>query len=206
MLKRISLMALAALVLAVTLAACGSSSDDSSADDDQITDAITLAATSGDPAACTKVQTAKFTQQTSGEPGISAEDAVKACEKGAADTPADTIDVSDIEVDGDTATAKGAVTGSFFDGQTLNFNLVKDGDQWKLDEIPGFDDFDRDAFTTAFDEELNSGDGATPEQISCIDTNLAKLSDEQVEAFFLGQPGAPSDQELFGSCFGGQTG
>jgi hypothetical protein len=205
MLKRISLTAIGGLVLAVMLAACGSSSDDNSADEDQITDAITLAATSGDPAACTKVQTAKFTQQTSGEPGGSAADAVKSCEKDAADAPGDTIDVTDIEVDGDTATAKGAITGSFFDGQTLNINLVKDGDQWKLDEIPGFDTFDRDAFTAAFDKELTSGDEpATPEQASCVDASLAKLSDEQVEAFFLGLPGAPNGDEIFGPCFQGQ--
>jgi hypothetical protein len=133
----------AASMAAFTLAACGG--DDNSEDEDQITETIELAATSGDPKVCTEAQTVNFIQQTSGEPGDSPEQAVRQCEQDAANTPAEEVDVTDIEIDGDSATAKAEVTGSFFDGQTLDLGLVKDGDQWKLDEFRGLADFDRDA-------------------------------------------------------------
>ena len=51
--------------------------------------------------------------------------------------------MTNIDVDGDTATAKAAFTGSIFDGQSLDLALVKEGDQWKLDEFKGFSNFDR---------------------------------------------------------------
>src|SRR5689334_5424085 len=97
-----------ALLLAMGVAACGSSSSDNSADEDQITQAITASATSGDPSACTKYQTIHFTEQTSGGQGQAA---IQSCEKGAQNTAADKIDVSDVEVNGDHATAVGKATG-----------------------------------------------------------------------------------------------
>ena len=136
------LLAAAVVALPLGLVACGGDNG-SSEDEDQITAAIERAATSGDPAACTEVQTAKFTQQTSGEPSQSAAAAVKSCQRDASDTAADKVEVTDIEVDGDSATAKAEATGSVFDGQTLDIALVKEGDQWKLDEFKGFEDFDR---------------------------------------------------------------
>src|SRR5688500_8759981 len=143
---------MAALTSVLVLAACGSddSSDDSSEDEDQITEAIEFSATSGDPAACTEAQTANFTQQTSGGPGQSAEEAVASCKKQAADTPADEVEVSNIEIDGDSATADAAVTGNLFDGQTLDLALVKEGDAWKLDRFAGFAEFDREALERSF--------------------------------------------------------
>jgi hypothetical protein len=153
----------AALALATAaFSACGSS-DDNSADNDQITAAIDRAATSGDPAACTEVQTQKFLEQTNG-----GQDALKSCEKDAANTVADEVDVTNIEVDGDTATADAAVTGSVFDGQTLQIALIKDGDQWKLDEFTGFADFNREAFAKAFVAEI-AKDPKTPAQVvTCL--------------------------------------
>src|SRR5262245_64790634 len=102
--------------LSLALAACGSNTD-SGADENQITAVITRAATSGDPAVCTQDQTLKFTEQSSGGP--KGEAAIKSCEKDAENTAAQSIDVTDVSVDGNTATATAKATGNIFDGQTL---------------------------------------------------------------------------------------
>lgn len=192
--------AIAAAVLAVfALAACGGDDGGSSEDEDQITAAIERAATSGDPKACTEVETPNFVQQTSGEPGQSPAEAIKSCEQDAAETPADKVDVSDIEVDGDTATAKAAVTGSFFDGQTLELGLVKEGSQWKLDDFKGFADFDRDAMISGIENSLSREEGASQQAVSCVSQQLEAQSDEDLEAVFLGNDPQAEDR-IFEPC------
>ncbi len=48
-----------------------------------------------------------------------------------------------VEVDGSNATAEAALSGGNLDGQDLEVALVKDGDQWKLDEVADFTKFDQ---------------------------------------------------------------
>jgi hypothetical protein len=193
---------IAALSSVFVFAACGD--DGGSEDEDQITEAIEFAATSGDPAACTEAQTAKFNQQTSGDPGDTPEQATQSCEANAGDTPAEEADVSAIEVDGEAATAEAALTGSTFNGQTLDIALVKEGDDWKLDEITGFAEFDREAFNTAFREELASDGETPPEAVDCVIGNFDELSDEDVQAFFLGEISEEQAGQIFGPCFPGE--
>jgi hypothetical protein len=179
----------------VALAACGSSGN--SDDENQITDAITKAATSGDPAACTEVQTQRFTEQTSGGGG----DAVKSCEKDAADSASDSVEVSNIKVDGNTATAEAKLTGGFVDGQTVNVSLVKDGDQWKLDQLTGFADFNRDAFIKSALAEVTKDPSATAQVLACLKVQFDKASDESLEQILLSPNGGG---DIFGPCFQGQ--
>lgn len=193
------LVALAALPLA--LAACGGGGGASSEDQDQITKTIEFAAVSGDPKACTEAQTLKFTEQTTGANGQAA---IAQCEQDAKDTPADSVETTDIEVDGDTATANAVFTGGFFGGQTIEVALTKDGDTWKLDEAKGFVDFDRDKFIAGFKTEIeNSPGGVPPGTADCVATQLDKLSDDQIEDLFLNSNGALEDQ-VFNTCFKGE--
>jgi hypothetical protein len=196
--SRIAVFA-AVAVLPLTFAACGGDDDLSSDDQDQITEAIELAAVSGDPKACTEAQTQKFTEQTSGATG---EEAVRRCQDNAEDTPADSVEVSNIDGDGDSATADAAFAGSFFDGQTIEVALVKEGDQWKLDEAVGFKDFDSDAFIASFRQAISGEGGAPAGAVDCVAKNLEALSDEEIEDLFLN-----SDRELenqvFNPCFEG---
>jgi hypothetical protein len=189
--------ALAVLVVAsLSLAACGGSDDSGSSDDQaQIKQAIDAAATSGDPTACTKYQTLKFTEQTSGGQGQAA---VQSCEKDAKNTAADSIDVSDIEVDGDSATATGHATGSIFDGQTIEVALVKENGQWKLDEFKGFQDFNKDAMIAAFTKQLGA-EGNPPQAIDCLKQQFQAASDEQIENTFIGN-NPQAENQLFGPC------
>jgi hypothetical protein len=196
-------MLLAAMVVAVLaafgMAACGDDNGGSSEDEDQITAAIERAATSGDPAACTEVETPRFVQETSGEPGDSPAAAIKSCEQDASETPADQVDVTDIEVEDDTATAQAAVTGSFFDGQTLDLALVKEGDQWKLDQFKGFVDFSRDAMADAIGAALTKEEGANQQAVDCVDQQIHNLPEDQVEAAFAGNDPQAEDR-IFEPC------
>jgi hypothetical protein len=186
-------------VLPLLLGACGDSGL-SSDDEDQITQAIELAATSGDPKACTEAQTQAFTEQVTGKSG---EGAVKQCERDAKDTPADSVEVANIDGDEDSATADAAVIGSFFDGQTLQLALVKDGDQWKLDEAVGFKDFDRDAFTASLKKSFAEEGEAPAGAVRCVTKNLEKLSDQEIEDLFLNS-NSDLEKQVFNPCFKGE--
>jgi len=183
----------AAGLSALGVAACGSSNNNS-ADEDQITTAINAAAVSGDPSACTKYQTQRFVEQTSSGTG---EAAVRSCEKDASDSVANKVDVTDISVDGDNATAKAEVTGSIFDGQTLDIGLVKENGTWKLDQFKGFENFDKASFVAAFPQEIVKGGGATAQGISCLKTQIEAASAQEIENSFVN-----NDQGFFNKVFG----
>jgi hypothetical protein len=198
--NRIRSAALAALVAApFALAACGGGDDLSSDDQDQITEAIRFAAVSGDPKACTEAQTQDFTEQTSGGTG---EAAVKTCEKDAGDTPADSVEVTNIDGDGDSATADATFSGKAFDGQTIEVALVKEDDSWKLDEALGFKDLDRDTLIAGLRSGIESEGGAPPAAVDCVVKNLKGLSDQQIEDLFLSSDTQLQNQ-VFSSCFQG---
>jgi len=182
------------VLAALALVACGSSGN--SDDENQITKSIEFAATSGDPSACTQYQTVKFDEQTSSGTGQAA---VQSCQKDAAQTAADKVEVTDIAVDGDTATAKAKATGSIFDGQTLEIALVKDGDQWKLDEFKGFDGFNKDAMIAAFQKQIAQEPGSTPQAVQCIVQQFQAASVQDIEATFTSNDPQAEDK-LFGPC------
>jgi hypothetical protein len=196
---RFALLA-AVAALPLILAACGGGNDLSSDDQDQITKTINFAVLSGDPKACTEAQTEKFTEQTTGKTGAAA---VKQCVKDAKDTPANSVDVSNFAGDSDSATADIAFTGKIFDGQTIEVDLVKDGDQWKLDEAVQFKNFDRDALIAGFRKIFASESGVPPGALECVSKNLDKLSDQQIESIFLSS-NKQLENQVFGPCFQGQ--
>jgi len=112
--------------------------------------------------------------------------------------------VTDIEVDGDTATANAVFTGGFFGGQTIAVALTKDGDTWKLDEAKNFVNFDRAKFIAGFKTEIeNSPGGVPPGTADCVATQLDNLSDSQIEDLFLNSNGALENQ-VFNTCFKGE--
>jgi len=178
-----------------TLAACGG--DDNNEDEDQITEAIEASATSGEPSTCTEVQTQRFNETTEGETGRAA---LESCRESAGEDPADSVEVSNIEVEGDTATAEARVTGSFIDGSTVEIGLVREGEQWKLDELTGFVEFDREGFETAFEEEVRSDEEIPPEAADCIIERFQDFSDEEAQEFLL-RPDESGGEEVFTPCF-----
>jgi hypothetical protein len=189
-------LAAALIVAAGVLSACGSSGSNS-ADQDDITAAITKAATSGDPAACTELQTANFNAQTSSGSGNA--DPTTACQNDAAGNKATSVDVTNVKVDGSTATADVAITGNDFDGQTLEIALIKDGTQWKLDKVDSFTNFDRAKFTAAFEGQITGDPSLSPADLACIKQQLEAATDAQLEALILDPNGVSA---VFQPCGG----
>jgi hypothetical protein len=201
-----ALGAMAVVVLtSLGLAACGGGGDDSStsvssADQDGITKAIQALAVANDPSACTQYATQKFIDQTNGP--ASGQAAVKACEKDASSGQgaiADSVEVTDVQVDGTTATASAKATGSVFNGQTIKVSLVKDGGTWKLDVFNGFADFDKEALITAFKGQLQS-EGASAQALDCVSQGLEKQDDAALEKSFTDSSDNTLDQQVFAPC------
>jgi hypothetical protein len=190
------------IAAAMLLAACGGDGDDGGSDDEaQVTEAIETSVKSTDPADCTTLQTQKFTEQVQFQTG---EAAVKSCEEEATDTSddPDSVEVSNVSIDGEAATADVAFTGSAFDGSTVSLALVKEGDQWKLDEITDIPTLDLEGFRAAFIEQLEA-DGETPQQVKdCITESFASITEEQVRSALIS--GDPSQLTgLFAECVPG---
>jgi hypothetical protein len=177
------LLPLALLALVFGLAACGG---DSESDEDKVVDVIETSVTSTDPADCKELATQAFLEQTEFEKGAAA---VESCEESAEDTENDpeSVDVSEVEVDGSAATADVAFTGGSFDGQTLSVALVEEDGDWKMDEITGFAEFDQEKLADSLEEGLQSGDDALdPQLATCFAEVVREASKAQAEEIVIG--------------------
>jgi hypothetical protein len=195
------------IVAALPLAGCGGDDTDTGAadtsatgadDEAQITDVITTAATTTSKEVCTDLETQRFVDQNSGKTGAASLQDCATLEPGESD--ADSVEVSNVEVDGDRATADAAFTGSIVDGQTLSLSLVKEGDQWKLDHFDSFVDFDSQALADSFTRQLGGPNGdLTPAQLNCVRQVITTAPPKTVEdAIISGQQ--PQIQALFADC------
>ncbi len=183
--KRLPLLPLALLLLVVLgLAACGGGDSTGSGEEGQIETVIEESVTSSDPAKCTELMTQNFVEQTAGAEG---EEALEECEEEAGDESddADSVEVTEVEVDGTEATAHAAFVGGGLDGQTVIVALVKAGGRWKLDEIEGFAELDRDSLIAALEEQLEASGELSDEQTACIVDGLKEASDKAFEGLLL---------------------
>jgi ABC-type glycerol-3-phosphate transport system substrate-binding protein len=180
--KRPLLLALLMLAAALALSACGSSGN---SDESQIEEAIETSATTSDPANCTKYETQAFVEQSASAEGP---EALKECEKEAKDeeSKAESVEVTNVEVEGSEASAEAAVTGGSFDGQTLEIEMAKEGDQWKLNELAGFAKFDQAKIVEVFGQQLEKGGEVSKEVSTCIEEGLEEAAQPEVEELVLG--------------------
>jgi hypothetical protein len=168
------------IVSALGLAACGSSESD----EGKITSAIETAATSKDPASCKATQTVAFMEQTnSGEGKKAVEECEEEAEKGK-NNP-DSVDVSQVEVEGSAATADVAFHGGNFDGQTLAVSLVEEGGEWKLDEAKGFVHLDRGKLIGSFKKGFAESEEIEPAVAACLIEGVERFSDSELEDLVL---------------------
>lgn len=195
MLKRRLVFPCLLVFSALALAACGSSGK---SDESQIEEAVETSATSTDPADCTKLATQQFMEQTTQSEGS---EAVKSCEKEASEgESAEAVTVSNVEVEGSKATAEVAITGGGFDGQSVEVALVKEGDQWKLDEITGFVKFDKAKLIEAFEKEFAKPSSEVSESLaSCLVESFEAGSQEEFEELLL-SGSAEGFEELAEAC------
>jgi ABC-type glycerol-3-phosphate transport system substrate-binding protein len=179
--KRSLLLGFLLTVSALALAACGSSESD----EDKVADVIETSITTNDPANCTTLETQTFVEQGADESGKAA---VKDCEEEAEDDEeqAESVEVTEVEVDGEDATANAAITGGGFDGQTLSVALVKDGDQWKLDEVTGIVKLDNAALVKTLEKQFEDPEIKLSEAaIECILGVAEEADTEEVEELLL---------------------
>jgi spermidine/putrescine-binding protein len=164
------------IVSTLALAACGSSGDETS----KVEEAVEIAATTTDPADCTKLQTQNFMEQTSQETGNAA---VKSCEEEAEEEEnASAATVANAEVNGSDATAEVTLSGGkSLSGQTLEVALVKDDDQWKMNEVIKFTKFDHDKLIETFEREINGSDEGSSKFATCFLKAFEEANQAEVE-------------------------
>ena len=171
---------LAALLAPALLAACGGSGSNP-----EIAAAVEAAATSTDPADCTRLVTQSFVEQTEFQSGPAA---LRACRADAPDGSTDprSVDVSGIVVHGDTATARATFHGGSFDSQILEIELADDRGHWKLDRIGGIPGFDAAAYARAFEQTATRG--ASPlraGQAACVSQRIRAARPAQLRTALL---------------------
>jgi hypothetical protein len=170
---------LLALALSVGVTACGGGESD----EDKIASMIENAATTTDPATCKEDQTTAFVEQSQGLEGKKGlEECEKSTEEGKGNP--DSVDVSEVEAEGDEGTAAVAFHGGSYDGQTLVVNVVEEGGNWKLNEVEEFKVFDAEkllaALTVRFEEEADAGN--IPAELGeCIVEGLEEFSEPELE-------------------------
>jgi hypothetical protein len=179
------------LACGLALGACGDGGGEGADPDPQaaIEKTIETFSRTDDPADCRRLATARFLVQT-GSVGYDA--ALSACEEAAVDPlveDAKKVTISEIQVDGDAATAVASYRGSGFDGQTIRVALVERDGQWKHDELVGFVDFDADKMVTALGRELllQAKFREEAELMSCVVSGLRRLEDGELEGILLGE-------------------
>lgn len=185
----------ALLVLGLGLAACGGGGEN---DEGKIEEAIEKSATATDPAACTKYQTLHFLEETNQEGGKSA---VKTCEEEAENEEgAQSASVSNVAVNGSKATAEVALTGSVFNGQTVEVALVEEGGQWKLNEVVKFTKFNQAKLVESFEREFSKASSEiSPKFAACFIEAFEEADQPELEAMlFNGDEKA--FEEIAGNC------
>ena len=192
------LACLAALIAALAIAACGDDeSGGGSSDEDEIEAVIEDSVGTDDPDTCTEAATLAFLEQTELAKGQDAIDSCIESTQDPTDNP-DSVEVSAVEVNGNTATANVAYEGGSFDGQSLAVSLV-DRDGWKLDRIVDLIDFSPERFG----EQLAASppEELPPDRAECVGEQFATADADQLEAAILSGDG----QELapyFAACHG----
>jgi hypothetical protein len=180
--KSLLLLPVALIAMAMALTACGGGSSSSGGGEEAaIEEAIETSATSSDPSKCTEVQTEAFNEAESGKTG---EEALEDCEEQAKteSEPAESVTVSNISEDGETATAEVAITGGSLEGQSVEVGLTKEEGDWKLNEFAGFTKYDPAGIGSLLEEKLGEEEGVTPTIAKCIAEGVEEMSEEEAEA------------------------
>ncbi|MGN6259075.1 MAG: hypothetical protein ACTHN3_15235 [Solirubrobacterales bacterium] len=176
--QRLRLLLLPVLLISVFgLTACGGGESD----EEKIVSMIERSATSTDPANCKETQTLAFMEQTSGGTGKEAE---KECEeetKSGEDNPK-AVNVSEVEVNGEKATANVEFEGGNFNGQTVEVALVEEEGKWKLNELTGFAKFDPTQLVAALAKKLEEEPNIEPKTAGCIVEGIEELPDSELES------------------------
>lgn len=149
----------------------GGGSDPDAAAVDEINAALERVFTTSDPLQCSEDVTLKGLEQFS--PGTTEEkDPIAACEKAIdPNAEAESIEISDVAVDGTEATAKMTPEGGSLAGSEVVLALVED-DGWRIDQVESVDIYDRDEYVSSLDEsaaiDILGETQLPPEDARCV--------------------------------------
>jgi predicted small secreted protein len=193
--KKLLVLPLALLVAAFALAACGGSSS-SGGDEASIESTIEEAATSEDPKICTELQTENWNEQEHPEGN-----ALKECEETteAGENLAESVNISNVKVNGESATAEVEITGTGLDGQVLEVELANEGGDWKMNETLQFTKFDPAGFAKLIEEKLDEEESVSPELAKCVTEGMESLSQKEAESFIFEKNFGPIEKAA-GNC------
>lgn len=179
--KSLLMVPVALIAMALALSACGGGSSSSGGEEAAIEKAIETAATSTDPSKCTEVQTEAFNETETGKTG---EEALETCEEEIENEEevAESVTVSNISEDGDTATADVKVEGGSLSGQGLEVELAKEEGAWKLNEFLGFTNYDAAGIAAVTEEKLAEEESISPALAKCVAEGVEEMSQEEAEA------------------------
>ena len=158
---------------------CGDDDDSASDEEAEVREAIEHVAGSTTPEDCTTYATQAYLEQTTFKTGA---EAVAECEE-QADTTA-VVEIEEVAIDGDAATATVATIEGELEGSTVAVTLIRDGDAWKLDSLDDFVVFDRDSYREGLEETMTE-DGTSPTAIQCVLGNFDALPDDDLESLLL---------------------
>lgn len=181
--RRPSSAALAALLSAGLLVACGGGDVSESANQAAaVREDVTKALTSTDADDCepTTHATQRWVDQETYSIPELATQMERLCRADVETYAADAVKVSHVRVHGERATARIEARGGTYGFGRLDVALAKDR-SWKLDELTGVD-IDRAKFDTIQVQFATIGDGrASKAQTGCSVRRLARLSDRELE-------------------------
>ena len=166
---RVFLAATALLGLMIALAACGG--DDNSGDDTEaIRDVLVRSVTESDPSKRCESLSSELLRRLHGDQ----EGCLRHAE---GDEPADDAKVTDIQVDGDTATAKLEAVGGPSPGAAGGMALVREDGVWGISALGV--DLLRDLVASGLDSPASGATQLAPEVLSCLHQALDDLPDEE---------------------------
>lgn len=182
--KSLLMLPFVLIAMAIALSACGGGSSSSSGGGDEaaIEEAIEISATSSDPSKCTEVQTEAFNEVDTGVKGAKS---LEACEEEVQEEtePAESVNVSNISENGETATAEVEVEGGSLAGQSLELELAQEEGNWKLNEFLGFTNYDAAGLASFLEGKLSAEEGVDASLAKCVAEGVEAMSQEEAEAF-----------------------
>jgi hypothetical protein len=162
-------IALALLAGAVLLGGCGGGADDQQ----QIQDVLVQGYTTDKPAQeCEEALSDSLLKRTYGSAAR-----CRTVEKEPDEGKPDAVEVSNVEVDGDTATAFVALKGGEQDGARGALELGRQGDDWRIEE------FSPALLRSTFGASLTASRDVDAATRSCLTKRLRALSDDELIAF-----------------------
>lgn len=192
------------LISALALSACGGGSSSNSSgggEDAAIESAIETAATSADPSKCGEAQTQAFNENETQTKGAKS---LEACEEATPEEEAElaeSVNVSQIEAEGDEAAAAVAFEGGAMGGQIVAAGLQKEDGDWKVDSFFAFLKYDPAALAAALEETLAEQEGVSPELAACVAEGVEEMTKGEVETIFF-EKEKEGFEEVVAACKG----